>query len=62
MTISEQYDSQIPEYYDAMYLDGYTPAQILHAAHRKLYQDRVDSNTIEKDVRSAVTAALHDIF
>ena len=62
MTISEQYDRQIPEYYDTMYLDGYTPAQVLHAAKRELYQQHMERNTIEKDVRSAVTAALQDIF
>ena len=25
-----------------MYLDGYTPEQILHAAHRKAYQDYME--------------------
>lgn len=62
MTILEQYDRQIPEYYNTMYLDGYTPAQILRAAKRGLYQQHMERNTIEKDVRSAVTAALQDIF
>ena len=62
MTISEQYDRQIPEYYDTMYLDGYTPSQILHAAKRGLYQQHMERNAIEKDVRSAVTAALQDLF
>lgn len=35
----EQFDRQIPEYYPTMYLDGYKPEQILHAAHKKVYQD-----------------------
>lgn len=39
MTLSEYYDRQIPEYYDTMYLDGYTPHQILHAVHRKMYRE-----------------------
>ena len=38
----EQFDRQIPEYYPTMYLDGYTPEQILHAAHRKDYQDYME--------------------
>ena len=38
----EQFDRQIPEYYPIMYLDGYTPEQILHAAHRKVYQDYME--------------------
>ena len=38
----EQFDRQIPEYYPTMYLDGYKPEQILHAAHRKVYQDYME--------------------
>lgn len=38
MTLSEFYNRQIPGYYPAMYLDGYTPAQILQAAKRDMYQ------------------------
>ena len=62
MTLAEYYDRQIPEYYDTMYLDGYPPSQILHAAKRGLYQQHMERNAIEKDVRSAVTAALQDLF
>lgn len=36
MTVAEYYDRQIPEYHPAMYLDGYTPQQILYAAHQKM--------------------------
>ena len=39
MTLSEYYDRQIPDYYDTMYLDGFTPDQILHAAHRKMIRE-----------------------
>ena len=39
MTLFEYYDSKIPDYYDTMYLDGYTPEQILHAAHRKMVRE-----------------------
>ena len=39
MTLSEYYDRQIPDYYDGMYRDGYTPNQILHALHRKMTQE-----------------------
>ena len=39
MTLSEYYDRQIPDYYDSMYLDGFTPDQILHAAHRKMVRE-----------------------
>ena len=32
-------DSKIPDYYPTMYLDGYSPEQIIHAAHRKIRQE-----------------------
>ena len=37
------YGSRIPEYYDTMYLDGYTPYEILYATRKKMnreYQER----------------------
>ena len=36
------YGRRIPEYYDSMYLDGYTPYEILHSARRKMYQNIQD--------------------
>ena len=36
MSLGEIYDRQIPDYYDTMHLDGYTPDQIIYAAHRKM--------------------------
>lgn len=38
----EWYDKQIPDYYSTMYMDGYTPQQILYAAHRKMYQAQLE--------------------
>lgn len=34
----EEYDRKIPDYYPTMYLDGYTPDQILHASKRGMMQ------------------------
>ena len=34
----EEYDRKIPDYYPTMYLDGYTPDQILHAVRRGMIQ------------------------
>ena len=34
----------VPDYYDTMYMDGYTPEQIMHAAHKKMqrmYEERI---------------------
>ena len=39
MTLYEYLDRQIPEYYDTMYLDGYRPDQIIHAARRKILRE-----------------------
>ena len=39
MTLFEYYNRQIPDYYPSMYLDGYEPHQILHAARRKLCKE-----------------------
>ena len=34
-----QFGRRIPEHYDTMYLDGYTPYEILHATRKKMYKD-----------------------
>ena len=39
MTLFEYYDRKIPDYYPTMYLDGYSPEQIIRAAHRKIRQE-----------------------
>ena len=39
MTLYEYYDRKIPDYYPTMYLDGYSPEQIMYAAHRKICQE-----------------------
>ena len=43
MTILSDFHRNVPEYYDTMYLDGYTPEQIMYAAHKKMqrmYEER----------------------
>lgn len=57
----EWYDKQIPDYYLAMYLDGYTPEQILHAARRGMIQRHRERNA-EQEVKTQVEAALRDVF
>ena len=39
----EEYDRKIPDYYPTMYLDGYTPDQILHAVRRGMIQRHRES-------------------
>lgn len=43
MTLEEYYTSQIPDYYDTMYLEGYTPEQILTASRKRIF------NSMEQD-------------
>ena len=49
MTLSELYHKDVPEYYDWMYLDGYTPEQIMYACRKKMYKDFVE----RRDARNA---------
>lgn len=39
MTLSDYYN-QVPEYYPTMYLDGYTPQQILTAMRRQMAESQ----------------------
>ena len=49
MTIMEQLNGNIPEYSRYMYLQGYTPEQIMAALHKKMLQEakeRADAEEI----------------
>ena len=48
MTLLEQYDKQIPNYYDGMHRDGYTAAQILHALRREMVRSNYTPPKVEK--------------
>ena len=39
MTFKGYYTDELPSYYSTMYLDGYTPAQILEARHQSMYEE-----------------------
>ena len=39
MTLADYYNRNIPEYYDTMYLDGYTPYEILYATRKKMHRE-----------------------
>ena len=56
MMITDYYNRKIPEYYDTMYLDGYTPTEIMIAHHRymmeKFYpKQEVNSINIISEIR-----------
>ena len=69
----DEYFKNLPDYYDTMYLDGYTPEQILEAqprSMRKKYQRKREETAteaavqaqLEKQLEKAVSKALDDIF
>lgn len=39
MNIQEQYFKGVPDYYPSMYLDGYTPQQIMYAVRNKMIRE-----------------------
>ena len=43
MTVFEAHDKSIPPYSPTMYMQGYTPAQILYAAHRQMMEQAADN-------------------
>ena len=54
MTLFDYCDSKIPDYYDTMYMDGYTPEQIRYAAHRKMvreYRERQAAKRAEAEAK-----------
>ena len=61
MSLMEKKDGQIPDYYPTMYMDGYTPEQILHAVRREMIQ-RHRERKAEQAVKTQVEAALRDVF
>ena len=48
MTLSELYHRDVPEYYDWMYLDGYTPEQIMYAKRKQMYRDFIERKSAEQ--------------
>ena len=73
MTLVDYYDRQIPEYYPTMYMDGYTPEQILHAVHRKMVREYLEREAeketekqiekqIEKQVKKQIDSAMKNLF
>ena len=52
MTLLENFHKDVPEYYDTMYMDGYTPEQIMYAAHKKMqrmYEERAAAKRAEAE-------------
>ena len=41
------YGRRIPEYYDTMYLDGYTPYEILYAVRKKMHREYLEREEVK---------------
>jgi len=52
MNIEDYYYGKVSEYYDYMYLDGYTPNEIMHAARKKFNQEYADHLARENEIDS----------
>lgn len=60
MILSNHHRRKVPEYYRYMYLDGYSPQEIVWSLHQKMireYQERQhkeDVDTVDIRIRSEV--------
>ena len=64
MDVMMMYGKRIPEYYDTMYLDGYTPYEILYATRKKMdrqYKERQEAaqRAKEEAERDAIIPTLN---
>ena len=50
MTITDYLSRKVPRYYPTMYQDGFTPMEILAAAHQTMYEDFVEGDDDEVEI------------
>lgn len=50
MTLLDDCYRKIPEYYDWMYLDGFTPDEILYALHKKMDKEQAEREALADSV------------
>ena len=61
-SLLEQHNRRIPDYYPTMYMDGFTPQQVMYAAKRQMYQQIQARKAMQTDLQTALEAALRDVF
>ena len=61
-SLLEQHNRRIPDYYPTMYLDGFEPWEVMHAAMRQMYRQIQERKAMQTDLQTALEAALHDVF
>lgn len=52
MTLENYHFREIPEYYDWMYLDGFTPDEILYALYKKMNRQQAEQEELADSVDS----------
>ena len=52
MTLENYRSREIPEYYDWMYLDGFTPDEILYALHKKMNRQQAEQEELADSIDS----------
>ena len=62
MSLLEQHNRRIPDYYPTMYMDGFSPEEIMYAAKRQMYREIQEHKVMQTDLQTALEAALHDVF
>ena len=62
MSLLEQHNRRIPDYYPTMYLDGFTPEVVMYAAKRQMYRQIQERKAMQTDLQTALEAALRDVF
>ena len=69
MSIFDYKYRKVPEYYDTMYLDGFTPDEIHYAMRRKMKRDIEEreqqinlEKQIEKEIEKALAQALDELL
>ena len=61
-SLLEQHNRRIPDYYPTMYMDGFTPEEIMYAAKRQMYRQIQERKDAQVDIQAALESALHDVF
>ena len=61
-SLLEQHNRRIPDYYPTMYMDGFSPEEIMYAAKRQMYQQIQERKDAQVDIQAALEAALRDVF
>ena len=52
MNIEDYYYRKVPEYYDYMYLDGYTPDEIMYAHRKKFRREYAERMARQNEINS----------